>query len=87
MTTEQIIQNLSYKFPHLPQLDLQVITQTIASLSLIELKALSYSVTDNKTMKTAIETIIQQWEEEKQISNLEAEYQLWEEYYHCCGKW
>lgn len=87
MTRQQILKNLASQFPHLPQLDLQIIAQTIAPLTLTELKALHYSVSDNTILKTATERIIQQWEEEKQLSHLEAQHQIWDEYYHCCGGW
>ena len=87
MTAQLIAENLKYKFPHLSTLERLLLTQTVAPLSLLELKVLKLNHQDNAIMTAVIDTVIEQRELEAEIIPLEQEYQMWEDYRHCCGSW
>jgi hypothetical protein len=87
MTAQLIAENLKYKFPHLSALERLVLTQTVAPLSLLELQVLKLNHQDHAIMTAVIDTVIKQRELEAEIIPLEQEYQMWEDYRHCCGSW
>lgn len=59
----------------------------IQNLSLAELKALRLNHRDNPTMEGILSYVIENREAEIALIALEEEYQLWQDYRHCCGGW
>lgn len=87
MTQSELLKNLTYQFPSLSPLEHQLLTQTVTSLSLVELKALRCQFNEHSLMKQVIDYAIKQWESEAELTYLEDQHNLWDDYSHCCGRW
>ncbi|MDV3002424.1 MAG: hypothetical protein N5P05_004079 (plasmid) [Chroococcopsis gigantea SAG 12.99] len=88
MTKLELVRTLTQQFPQFPALDINVMAHTVAGLSLLELRLLKLSHQDNPVMSKVIDTAIAGKErEEADIARWEREHQVYDDYYHCGGKW